>query len=216
MPSRPIRHATIPIASGPALALPPAVLPITEALQRDHDEVRARIAQIRSDPGSVARNYPVIADALRRHSTAEERTLYDNLQAVGSALRQQGQPELGDQILAQIATSRQQHQALASMLRRLDGISFDSPMWMPRFETAVGALNTHLATEETVVFAEARSAFPPPIQIEMGANYEAMMHALMRAPVRVGAARLSNPPERAEVEHFIVHAPILNLLFGKQ
>lgn len=215
MPNRPIRHAMIPIVSGPAIALPPTVRPITEALRRDHDAVRTRIAEIYADPGSVARNYPVISEALRRHSTAEERTLYDSLRDVGVALREQGQPELSLQLLAQIRTSRQQHQALASMLRRLDGLRFDDPQWRPRFDEAVRALDTHLATEETVVFAEARSVFPMPIQIELGSRYEAIMHESGRRPVRTGT-RIANPTPRRDIERLLVHTPILDAIFGKR
>lgn len=135
---------------------------ITSVLAADHAAVRRLIAQVIVKPDLAPSLYPQIADALRRHSKAEEQTLYDALASFPVEL-------------AQMQRSWQEHEQLGALLGDLDGMPYSDPRFMPTFLQMNHALEGHLAVEETQVFDFARRMLPSPRQIALGKRYEAKM-----------------------------------------
>lgn len=144
------------------LQTPGAIAGITQALKADHDKARSLIQQIRTNPSAAARLYPQLSDALKRHNRAEEQTFY-------AALRQD--PSMA----ATVVKSEAQHHALGQSLKRLDGTPFGHAVWRSRFDQAVKALEKHLATEESRVFAEARKRLTKHQQLKLAQRYIALM-----------------------------------------
>ena len=169
-----------------AQALGVSTVGITEALKADHDKARRLIRQIQDNRSAAPRLYPQLSDALKRHNRAEEQTFY-------AALRQD--PTLANLLVK----SEAQHHALGQSLRRIDATPFGHAVWRSRFNQAVKALESHLASEESRVFAEARKRLTKHQQIELARRYIALMRS--DAPgsglARAGARHVARSRVRA-------------------
>jgi hemerythrin superfamily protein len=146
---------------------------ITEALHADHSAVRQHIAMLHAHPNEARQHYPIIAAMLRAHGPAEEQTLYRALERL---------PQMTDQM----ARSEREHANLGALLARVDQTAYGHPVWMTRFEQMVRALESHLATEESVVFQRTRELLSLPAQRALGMKYERLMrrHVLARGAAR--------------------------------
>lgn len=135
---------------------------IFDVLVRDHNRARNLIAQVRAGNVSV---YPQLADSLRRHSYAEEQTLYRALENVPTLRAREQQ-------------NWREHEALASMLRQLDGLPLGNGAWRSLFGRMTQALENHIAVEEGTpgvpgsLFAAAAVVLPMAQQVELGRRYD--------------------------------------------
>ncbi len=146
---------------------------ITEALLADHNAARTLISQIQANPRTAPTHWPRLSSMLARHDKAEARTLYRALQRF-------------PQIRPQIQRSEREHAALGGMLRRLDSTSYAHPVWRSRFDALVGALDRHLAVEESSVFDFTRTVLSLAQQRALAARYRSLMQSLKAAaPIRV-------------------------------
>lgn len=178
MPIRPIQIRPTSMlaarAHGPARVTPRLLSGgITDALLADHNAARALIAQIQANPRTAPVHYPRLSSALRRHDKAESMTLYRALSRF-------------PQIEAQMRRSEREHAALGGMLRRLDATPYNHPIWSSRFAAVVAALKSHLAVEESDVFAFTRARLSDAQQRALAARYRSIMQSMRTpAPVRV-------------------------------
>jgi len=169
------------VARAPRLANRGAT--ITAALTSDHNMARELIRQLLAAPARAPNLYPRIADALRRHSHAEEQTFYKSLVRFPS-------------MSAQIGLMDREHAQLAAMLRRLDRTAYNHPVWMSRFLAAKRALDNHLVVEEGRVFPESQRLLTLPQQRMLAAQYRALMNTARsrgRGPVALLARRVVRP-----------------------
>jgi len=139
------------------------VIDLLDALAADHAAVRAMIAEVFANPGRRRALYPQISRALRYHSDAEEKTLY---QALGAY----------PQETADIDRSYDEHGALDNILRELDATAYGDPNFMDRFAQMNTMLEQHLVPEESRVFAAAGQLLDASTRRRLGAQYERMMH----------------------------------------
>lgn len=138
---------------------------ITEALIRDHNAVMREVAMLRNDPRLAARMYPSIADAIRRHSAAEEATFYPTLRSVSPLdARVVGSLEAG-------------HKQIAASLAMLDRTPYGSPQFTAGFWRMATLLAAHIRYEEMAVFPHAARVLPLARQYALARRYNARMGA---------------------------------------
>lgn len=150
---------------------------ITQALTNDHRAVLREIAAVRADPRIAPRMYPGIADAIRRHSAAEEATLYQ-------AMRRLSQMDA-----RMVATLEQGHRQIAATLAALDRTPYGSPQFAAGFIHMTQLLMAHVNYEERVVFPHAAKVLPLTRQHALARRYKQMMGKSRRRNVAMGTAR---------------------------
>lgn len=138
---------------------------ITQALVRDHNAVMREIAAVRADPRLTTRLYPSIADAIRRHSAAEESTFYQALSGVSA-------PDA-----AVVATLEMGHRKIGHALDGLGRTPYGSPQFQMGFWQMAALLGAHIQYEEATVFPHAARVLPRARQYALAKRYDARMGA---------------------------------------
>ncbi len=136
---------------------------ITQALVRDHNAVMREIAAARADQRLTTRLYPGIADAIRRHSAAEEATFYQALRGVSA-------PDA-----RVVATLEMGHRKIGAALDALGRTPYGSPQFMMGFWQMAQLLGAHIRYEESTVFPHAVRVLPLARQIALAKRYNARM-----------------------------------------
>jgi len=136
---------------------------ITQALTRDHNAVMREIAAVRADPRQATRMYPGIADAIRRHSAAEEATFYQALAGVSA-------PDA-----RVVATLEMGHRQIGTALDNLGRTPYGSPQFMMAFWQMAALLGAHIRYEEATVFPHADRVLPRARQYSLAKRYDARM-----------------------------------------
>jgi hypothetical protein len=153
---------------------------ITTALTRDHAKVRSAIARVIHDPSLAPSLYPAIADALRRHSAAEESTLYAALASIPEQAQVVGELEQG-------------HRALAQILESLDAMPYGASKFLSVFANMSQALDAHIGFEETHVFPLAQAILARSRQHVLGRRYEERMGSGRTSNISILLPALSKP-----------------------
>ena len=148
---------------------------ITEALYADHVAVLRDLGRALANPGLIPSLYPTIANSLRRHDKAEAATLYNALAAYPVEI-------------LQIHKSEAEHAQIGKLLDRMDQIPYSDPRFFADLREVSRLLDTHLAVEQSQVFAAARALLPIPRQYQLAERYEMKM-----GRGRIGNASLVRP-----------------------
>lgn len=166
---------------------------ITQALVRDHRAASSDLARGLSNPRTLPTIYPKVADEIRRHSVAEEETLY---QALGQIPAEQ----------PTIATLEAGHKQIGALLDALDRTPYGAPTFLPTLRRVQILLAAHIHLEESQVFPFANRALPLPRRIALGQRYNLRMGAAPKRNVSIVASgrtpnpcgcEKKNPPARA-------------------
>jgi hemerythrin-like domain-containing protein len=153
---------------------------IIEALVRDHNAVMRDVAAVRSNPRLAARLYPGIADAIRRHSAAEEATFYQALRRIsGLDARTVSSLEAG-------------HKQIATILAALDRTPYGTPLFAAGFLQMSQLLAAHVNYEEDVVFPRASRELPITRQYALARRYKQRMGATRAKNVSMVNPREAN------------------------
>lgn len=154
---------------------------ITQALTRDHKVAMSDVLRALGNPREVPTLYPKIADEIRRHSKAEESTLYAALGQIPAEV-------------ATVASLEAGHVQIGELLDTLDRMSYGDPSFLQILGRVQRLLANHVRFEETVVFPYTQRALPMARQVALGQRYDERMG--MRVPKRnisLSPSRASNP-----------------------
>jgi len=135
---------------------------ITQALTRDHRAAMTDLVRALNNPRMVAALYPKIADEIRRHSKAEEATLYSALDQIP-----------GDQ--KTVASLEAGHKQIGALLDSLDRTDYGNPTFIPTLRTVQRLLGEHIRFEESTVFPYTQRTLPMARQIALGQRYNLRM-----------------------------------------
>ncbi len=159
---------------------------ITQALVRDHRAATADLTRALNNPRMMATLYPKIADGIRRHSGAEEATLYAALDQIPGDHRT-------------VVALEDGHKQIGALLNALDSMSYGDPAFLSNLRRVQQLLAGHVAFEESNVFPYTQRVLPMARQIALGQRYNLRMGS--SAPKRnisilvpaVARARTPNP-----------------------
>ncbi len=153
---------------------------ITQALTHDHNAVMREVGAVRSNGALAPRLYPGIADAIRRHSAAEESTFYQALRRISA---------LDVRVVTQLESG---HHQIAAILAALDRTPYGTPQFAAGFLQMSQLLAAHVNYEEKVVFPYAAKALPLTRQYVLARRYKQRMGAARTKNVSMVGARESN------------------------
>jgi hypothetical protein len=118
---------------------------IFDALKRDHEGVRAGLADVEraSDSDILAARFGALHALLLAHMRAEEDTFYAALEAI-------------DETEERAEAAVDEHDAVEAMLAELGALEIGSAAWRAAFDAMRTALLKHFAEEERALFRAAR------------------------------------------------------------
>ncbi len=151
---------------------------ITQALTRDHKVAMADVLRALGNPRTIPTIYPKIADEIRRHSKAEESTLYAALGQIPTEVATVESLEAG-------------HAQIGVLLDGLDRTNYGDPRFLQNLGLVQRLLANHVRFEETIVFPYTQRILPLARQIALGQRYDERMG--MRAPKRNISLSTSTP-----------------------
>lgn len=136
---------------------------ILSTLRQEHQHAAGLIRQIEGTKDVAQKKdlYLQLKEELILHMEGEEKTLYAHLLE-----------DVLDEEAEEVALNAEdEHQGLKNLLAKIDNISIESEEWDRTFKKLHQAVDTHVADEESALFAEAKQDFTKEELIEFDEEF---------------------------------------------